>query len=132
MWPVIGHDWAVELFQRCIRTGRTRHAYLIVGPAQVGKTALAKAFAQALLCQGAEQPCLACRACRLVQADRHPDVSLVAPEGSSLRIEAIRELQQMLPPPPGMDRFPASRWWPPRATPMPRPRRCPRGAREAA
>jgi DNA polymerase-3 subunit delta' len=96
MWPVIGHDWAVELFQRCIRAGRTRHAYLIVGPAQVGKTALAKAFAQALLCQGAEPPCLACRACRLVQADRHPDVTLVAPEGSSLKIEAIRELQQTL------------------------------------
>jgi DNA polymerase-3 subunit delta' len=96
MWPVIGHDWAVELFQRCIRTGRTRHAYLIVGPAQVGKTTLAKAFAQALLCQGAEAPCLACRTCRLVQADRHPDVSLVSPEGASLKIEAIRELQQML------------------------------------
>ena len=96
MWPVIGHDWAVELFQRCIRAGTTRHAYLIVGPAQVGKTTLARAFAQALLCQGADAPCLACRACKLVQADRHPDVSLVRPEGSRLKIEAIRALQQTL------------------------------------
>jgi DNA polymerase-3 subunit delta' len=96
MWPVIGHDWAVEFLQRCIRAGTTRHAYLIVGPAQVGKTVLAKAFGQALLCQEAERPCLACRACRLIEADRHPDVSVVGPEGSRLKIETIRELQQTL------------------------------------
>jgi DNA polymerase-3 subunit delta' len=96
MWPVIGHDWAVELLQRCVRAETTSHAYLIVGPAQVGKTTLAKSFAQALLCQGAEPPCAACRACRLIQADHHPDVSLVAPEGARIKIEAIRELQQTL------------------------------------
>jgi DNA polymerase-3 subunit delta' len=96
MWPVIGHDWAVELLERCIRTGTTSHAYLIVGPAQVGKTTLAKAFAQALLCQGMAGPCSACRACRLVEADRHPDVRVVSPLGTSIKIEAIRELQQTL------------------------------------
>ena len=102
MWPIIGHDWAVELLERCIRAGTTSHAYLIVGPAQVGKTALARAFAQALLCRSgltsrqADVPCGACRACQLVQADRHPDVSLVIPEESRIKIEAIRELQQTL------------------------------------
>lgn len=96
MWPIIGHDWAVELLERCIRAGTTSHAYLIVGPAQVGKTTLAKVFAQTLLCQGASPPCSACRACRLVGADRHPDVSLIAPEDSRIKIEIIRELQQTL------------------------------------
>jgi DNA polymerase-3 subunit delta' len=75
---------------------------LIVGPGQVGKTTLAKAFAQALLCRAAgpgraaEGPCLACRACRLVEANRHADVSLVAPQGGTIKIQAIRELQQTL------------------------------------
>jgi DNA polymerase-3 subunit delta' len=96
MWPVIGHDWAVELLELCIRAGTTSHAYLIVGPAQVGKTTLARSFAQALLCQGEDRPCSACRACKLIQADRHPDVSLVSPEGARIKIEAIRELQQAL------------------------------------
>jgi len=101
MWPIIGHDWAVELLERCIRAGTTSHAYLIVGPAQVGKTTLAKSFAQALLCQSdssgqRDAPCGDCRACRLVQADRHPDVSLITPEGDRIKIEAIRELQQTL------------------------------------
>jgi DNA polymerase-3 subunit delta' len=96
MWPVIGHDWAVELLERRIRAGTTSHAYLIVGPAQAGKTTLAKSFAQALLCQGTDGPCSACRACRLIKADRHPDVSLVAPKGARIKIEAVRELQQTL------------------------------------
>jgi DNA polymerase-3 subunit delta' len=101
MWPIIGHEWAVELLERCIRAGTTSHAYLIVGPAQVGKTTLARAFAQALLCrsdsnQQGNGPCGVCRTCQLIEADRHPDVSLVAPEGERIKIEAIRDLQQML------------------------------------
>jgi len=44
----------------------------------------------------ADGPCSVCRACQLVEADRHPDVHLVSPEGASLKIEAIRELQQTL------------------------------------
>ena len=48
MWPVIGHEWAVELLTSGIETQRLAHAYLFAGPAQVGKGTLAKAFAQAL------------------------------------------------------------------------------------
>ena len=94
MWPVIGHEWAVELLDRSIRTDRVSHAYLFVGPSQIGKTTLAKVFARALLCQGQDVPCGACRACRLVQADRHPDVHLVAPVKDRIKIEEIRDLQR--------------------------------------
>jgi DNA polymerase-3 subunit delta' len=94
MWPVIGHKWAVELLDRSLRMGKVSHAYLLVGPAQIGKTTLAKTFAQALLCQGERPPCGACRACRLVQRDRHPDVHLVSPERDRIRIEEIRDLQR--------------------------------------
>ncbi len=94
MWPVIGHKWAVELLDRSIRTGKVSHAYLLAGPSQIGKTTLAKAFAQALLCQGENAPCGACRACRLVQMDRHPDVHQVAPEKDHIQIKAMRDLQR--------------------------------------
>jgi DNA polymerase-3 subunit delta' len=93
MWPIIGHEWAVELLDRSIATGKLSHAYLFVGPRQVGKHTLAKATAQAILCTGDEPPCGTCRACRLVMADRHPDVQLIAPDGTSIKIEAIREMQ---------------------------------------
>jgi DNA polymerase III subunit delta' len=100
---VIGHTWAAQLLAEAITHGRTSHAYLITGPEQVGKTTLARLFAQALNCEAApaERPCGRCRACALIAGGRHPDVRLVLPEISgrgkhTLKIEAIRELQQGL------------------------------------
>jgi DNA polymerase-3 subunit delta' len=96
VWPIIGHEWAIDLLDHSIRNNRLGHAYLFVGPRQVGKHTLAKATAQALLCTGEDAPCGMCRACRLVAADRHPDVHLIAPDGSSIKIEAIREVQHAI------------------------------------
>jgi DNA polymerase-3 subunit delta' len=96
VWPIIGHKWAVDLLDRSIHVDKVRHAYLFVGPSQIGKTTLAKAFAQALLCQGESVPCGACRACRLVQRDRHPDVHLILPEKDRIKIEEIRDLQRVV------------------------------------
>jgi DNA polymerase-3 subunit delta' len=101
---VIGHDWAVEMLAGGLRHGRTGHAYLITGPGQIGKTTLARAFAQALNCEDGDvgrRPCGQCRACQLIAADRHPDVRLVSGEVSgrgklTLKIEQIRALQQDL------------------------------------
>jgi DNA polymerase-3 subunit delta' len=95
-WPVVGHTWAVEHLDRAIQHGRMRHAYLLTGPAQIGKTTLARAFAAALNCTGASPPCGQCRACTLTAKDAHPDVTIVESEGGTLKIDQIRELQQML------------------------------------
>lgn len=99
-----GHDWAIALLRAAIQNGRIGHAYLFTGPEQVGKTTLARAFAQALNCRHedvAQRPCGQCRTCKLIAADRHPDVILLQPEVSgrgklTLKIEQIRELQQRL------------------------------------
>jgi DNA polymerase III subunit delta' len=101
---IVGHEWAVQLLGGAIAHQRIGHAYLITGPAQIGKTTLARTFAQALNCEAesvAERPCGHCRACKLIATDRHPDVRLIEPEVSSrgslsLKIETIRELQRGL------------------------------------
>ena len=97
-WPVIGHEWAVEHLARAIRHGRMRHAYLITGASQIGKTTLARAFAMAINCTGDSPPCGQCRACQLIAKDGHPDVALVeaAQEGGTLKIDQVRDLQQFL------------------------------------
>jgi DNA polymerase-3 subunit delta' len=94
VWPIIGHEWVVELLSRSVQADNTSHAYLFTGPSQIGKTSLAKAFAQLVQCRGVDPPCGDCRSCILVQADRHPDVLMISPEEGRIKIEAIRELQR--------------------------------------
>lgn len=77
MWTVIGQDAAVAMLSRCLVEGRISHAYLFVGPAQVGKVATARQFAQALNCLDDAPPCGECRACRLIAEDKHPDVEMI-------------------------------------------------------
>jgi DNA polymerase-3 subunit delta' len=93
---IIGHDWAVELLQRSLETGRVAHAYLLSGPPQIGKTRLALALAQALNCEQPEPPCGHCPSCLKIERGTHPDVRLIEGEGAagSIRIAQIRQLQR--------------------------------------
>lgn len=99
MWQIVGHKWAVDLLRRSLFEDRVGHAYLITGPPQIGKTTLARTFARALNCTHPDvdaRPCGACRACRLVGADTHPDVQIIEPDGAYLKIAQVRALQQQV------------------------------------
>lgn len=99
---IVGHAWAVEMLAGAIQHERIGHAYLITGPAQVGKTTLAITFTMALNCESDDaRPCGTCRACTLIAAGRHPDVSMVEPMISkrgkkTLKIDMMRDLQRKL------------------------------------
>lgn len=97
-WPVVGHEWAVQQLQQALYHQRTRHAYLITGPASIGKTTLARALAMALNCTNDNPPCGRCRSCQLISHDAHPDISLIEAErvGGTLKIDQIRDLQRTL------------------------------------
>ena len=102
---VVGHGRAKSLLDAAVRSGRPAHAYLILGPEGAGKRALARAFAQALNCEGPidQRPCHRCRSCRLIEADAHPDFRLIdrgsgaderrARPARNIPIEAVRALQ---------------------------------------
>ncbi len=100
-WPITGHEWALELLAHALRDSRPSHAYLFTGPAQVGKTTVARAFAQALVCERSDQnggtPCAdgqdACRTCQRVAQGRYPDVQLIAAEKNTIQIDQVRALQ---------------------------------------
>jgi DNA polymerase-3 subunit delta' len=96
-WPVVGHEWATELLAQTLRSGRLSHAYLFLGPDQVGKSTVAKAFARALVCErGDGAPCGEadpCRPCRRTAEGRYPDVQVIAAEKNWIQIEQVRNLQ---------------------------------------
>jgi DNA polymerase-3 subunit delta' len=94
-WQVIGHDWAVDLLQQGLAADRVAHALLFTGPAQIGKTQLALALAQALNCRQAEPPCGQCAPCLKIRRGVHPDVRVLDGEGvgGSFKIDQIRAVQ---------------------------------------
>jgi len=81
MWSVVGHERVVEGLARSLDSDSVAHAYLIVGPPQVGKARLALDLARALNCTGQGRPCGMCRACRLIESGSHPDVERVTTGG---------------------------------------------------
>jgi DNA polymerase-3 subunit delta' len=95
-WPIIGHDWAVELLCKRLAAGRSAHAYLFTGPPHIGKTRLARILAQALNCEQSDPPCSQCRSCDRIEKGLHPDVHLVVGEGAggSIKIDQVRALQR--------------------------------------
>jgi len=92
---VPGQDRAKALLQHALRSGKVAHAYLFAGPEGSGRHELAMAFAQALFCErGTDDACGECLTCRKVSHGNHPDLRVVSPDGTSVKIDQIRELQR--------------------------------------
>ena len=93
---VIGQDQALDRLQQALRSQRVPHGYIFHGPAGVGKELCAREFAKILLCANRQKRqrdgqdvfdcCDSCDSCRAVQADVHPDYTIVYRE-------QIRELR---------------------------------------
>lgn len=69
--------------QLCARRARLPHALLFAGQRGIGKFALARGFADLLLCEGlrvADQACGKCVACRWTGQGSHPDFRLLQPQ----------------------------------------------------
>jgi DNA polymerase-3 subunit delta' len=90
---IIGHEDNKVVIRRLISEKRVPHAWLFCGSRGVGKFMTAQVMAAALLCQREEGPCGECLSCRQIRAGNHPDFILVKPEGSTIKIEQIRNLQ---------------------------------------
>lgn len=88
---VVGQPLATAILTNALDKGAA-HAYLFAGPRGVGKTEAALAFAAALLCP--EHGCDCCEACRRARAGVHLDLDILAPEGSFIRVDEIREIRK--------------------------------------
>lgn len=87
---MIGHTQQLQFFQNAIENGTLSHAYLLVGPAHVGKTALAQTVAAQLLCATVER------------LDINPDMRTIAQSVNektgklrkNISIDQVREMRQ--------------------------------------
>lgn len=85
----------VQSLQTAIKHHRVAHAYIFAGSKGTGKRAMALEFAKAMNCERDHlNPCDECPTCKQIQSGNHPDVVTIRPEGTVIKIEQIRQLQQ--------------------------------------
>ncbi len=94
---LIGHQAVWQYLTHVYEAGRLGHAYLLSGPAHVGKATLAQQMVARLLCTeaAAGQPaCDTCSACRQVASRAHPDLCWLEPlaDKALVSIDQVREL----------------------------------------
>ena len=73
------------------------HAYILSGPAGLGRHTLARLLCGAMLCadSGGERPCGHCAPCRKVSSGVHPDVTVISGpgEGKPITVDQVRALR---------------------------------------
>jgi len=92
---IMGHERPIDLLQRAIAQRKVVNSYLFLGNEGIGKTLVAHQFAKALNClEGENKPdgCDRCLSCKKIDRHLHPDVSLIEPEGQTLKVEQVREM----------------------------------------
>lgn len=96
MSEVVGQFHVKRLLTNVVRSKRIPHAYLFYGPHGTGKMNAAMSFSKALNCENVREgeACGQCASCRKIDDGNHPDVKIIDPDGTSTRIDQMRELIQ--------------------------------------
>jgi DNA polymerase III subunit delta' len=90
-------EWIQRALRKAVSDRTLPHAYLFVGPDGVGKRATALTLAKALNCPAQHgDACGQCAVCLRIDRGLHPDIHLVEPQGQAIKIDQIRQLQDLL------------------------------------
>ena len=77
---IIGNDKLKKELIHSVEINKTSHSYLFIGTEGIGKKLIAEEFAKMLLA--------------VKDTENSPDISIIEPDGKSIKIEQIREFQK--------------------------------------
>lgn len=94
---IIGNDDNKKLLENTVRSNNVLHSYLFFGTEGIGKKVFAKEFSKMILCNSEdEKPCNKCKSCIEFDSNNNPDFFVIEPDGSSIKIEQIRQMQKSI------------------------------------
>jgi DNA polymerase III subunit delta' len=86
----------LNMLKNSLVKNRVAHAYLLEGIRGTGKREIALLLTKSLFCESLidqYKPCEECKNCRRINHGNHPDVHSIEPDGLSIKVEQIRNLQ---------------------------------------
>lgn len=91
---IIGNDKIKEILKTSIKQDKISHSYLFIGIDGIGKKLIAKRLAKSVLCLDRQNCKNTCKSCIEFESNNHPDFEIVEPDGNTIKIEQIRNLQK--------------------------------------
>jgi DNA polymerase-3 subunit delta' len=92
VWDPLRGNSSIEGLAQQLRAPEIAHSWLLLGPSGSDKGAAATAMAAAVNCEEAPGVgCGGCTSCLRILRHRHPDVHHIAPEGTFILVDQIRD-----------------------------------------
>lgn len=96
MAELIGHQHILNYLKNALAHGKLNQAYLLHGPASIGKIKLVRTFLPHLFCpETKKNPCLNCAVCKQIENGNHPDLHWVKRENDArdITIDQVRRIK---------------------------------------
>lgn len=92
---IIGNEKIKKDLQESVENGSFSHSYMFVGNDGIGKKMIAKEFVKNILClSDKKNNCETCDSCIKFISGNNPDYIEIIPDGNSIKISQIREMQE--------------------------------------
>ena len=94
---ILGNNKIKQDLQEIIDNNTISHSYMFVGIDGIGKKLIAKEFARKILCLNKQnQNCATCDSCIKFNSGNNPDFLEIFPDGNSIKIAQMREMQEKI------------------------------------
>ena len=93
---IIGNTSIKQELINSVNLNKYSHSYLFCGTDGIGKKLIAREFAKMILCKGENKYCNKCKSCIEFDSNNNPDYMEIVPDGNSIKISQIREMQQKI------------------------------------
>lgn len=93
---IIGNNNVKEYLITAFANNKISHSYLFLGIDGIGKQLIAKELAKNILCLEEGKCGNSCKSCIEFTSNNHPDFEIIEPDGNSIKIEQIRNMQKKI------------------------------------